>query len=165
MGWVEALEQRERIVAVLTRATETGPAELAADATQLLTDLRATWVREKRWRNDHRPIATMHVAGDVVDIREPRPSCPRYIVNRYQLCALCGVDLIHGRWAIFLQPGEVCGVLGTIVYTPSGHHRHDERPCQPAPGSGDECERSGSPSTSPATRATTSSTTSTSTSS
>lgn len=131
-GWAGVYELRERTVQLLERiaadhADNLGSSATAAMAAGLLVDLRATWVREKRWRNSNLPVAVLHIAGPVIDCRQPRPSCPRYIVDRRQACARCGAELIHGRWAVFFDVGAPVGVLGSIAYLSTGHHQ--EVPC------------------------------------
>lgn len=144
-AWLGELELRERIVGVLDGLVAGQPDAAAAE--QLLADLRSVWIREKRWRNDTLPVATVHVAGVVVDLREPRPSCPRYIADRWQSCSQCGAELLHGRWALFYEPGELVGVLGTVVYpaSPTMSHRR-EQTCTATREH--QCQESASPSSS-----------------
>lgn len=124
-GW----ELRSRLVEVLEHAAALDDQEqLAAAAAQLLSDYRAVWVRERRWRNtDPLPPVLVHVAGEVIACREYRRSCPGYIVDQRQACARCGAELIRGRWAVFVTPGEPVAKHGTIAYPPRG--RPNEMPC------------------------------------
>jgi hypothetical protein len=84
-------------------------------ARTLQAEILARGIRIRRWRNDpsNVPRSISHVAG-VVDVqREPRRSCPRYIVDRAQACARCGEPLAVGKWALFFSPGEsVTKLLG-----------------------------------------------------
>ncbi len=129
MGTRGAYELRQRTAALLERVVVEAAGELADDAARLLDDLRAVWVRERRWRNDGRQLASVeHVAGAVIDCREDRSWCPGYIVDRRQTCARCGAVLVHGRWSLFFAPGDlVAQRLGdTPIYTaPDG----TETPC------------------------------------
>lgn len=131
-GW----ELRERLVDVLEQVSELDELTVAVAAAQLLADFRSVWVRERRWRNNGPPPApVIHVAGPVIACREYRRSCPGYIVDQRQACALCGSELIRGRWGVFFEQGDVVAKLGTIVYLPHGNDR--EIACSPteeAPG-------------------------------
>lgn len=86
-----------------------------------MRDLAASGVRIRRWRN---PIGgpplvyVRHVAGPVIDVRSPRPSCPRYIADRYQDCSDCGRTLLHGRWEYFYPVGQHV----TQLVTAAGDH-------------------------------------------
>ncbi len=99
-------------------------------AATLLEDLRAVWVRERRWRNSSLPTATVHLAGPIIDCRENRRSCPGYIVDRRQACARCGEQLIRSRWGLFYAPDALVAVLGTVTYAAAG--RPGEAPCSAA---------------------------------
>jgi len=123
---VDSLVLRQRVVDVLERAVAGVDVEPDAAAT-LLADLRAVWVRERRWRNSSLPTATVHLAGPVIDCREYRRSCPGYIVDRRQTCARCGVQLTRGRWALFYPADTAVAVLGTVTYPAAG--RPGEAPC------------------------------------
>jgi len=123
---VDSLVLRQRVVDVLERTAAGGDVEPDLAAT-LLADLRAVWVRERRWRNSSLPTATVHLAGPVIDCREYRRSCPGYIVDRRQACTRCGVQLIQGRWALFYPPDSLVAVLGTVTYPAAG--RPGEAPC------------------------------------
>lgn len=119
-------ELREQLVHVLeqTAAGEADPVAAAA----LLEQLRAVWVRERRWRNTGPPKPSIvHVAGPVISCRQARPSCPGYIVDRRQACELCGEELVRGRWALFFDLGADVATYGTIHYLATGHDR--EVPC------------------------------------
>jgi len=127
---VNSLVLRERVVDVLERAA--AGADVEPDlAARLLADLRAVWVRERRWRNSSLPTATVHLAGEVINCREYRRSCPGYIVDRRQTCTRCGEQLVRGRWAVFFTPGGHVAALGTVLYDAAG--RPGEAPCT-APG-------------------------------
>lgn len=77
-------------------------------ARTLQHEISARGIRIRRWRNDpsNVPRHVAHVAGGIEVQREPRPSCPGYIVNRSQDCLDCGESLALGRWAPFFYPGE-----------------------------------------------------------
>lgn len=81
---------------------------LACQAARVLEEVAQTGLRVTRWRNDlERPaVVDVHVAGQVWNSREYRRSCPGYIVDRRQACALCGLQLVRGRWNRFFEPGE-----------------------------------------------------------
>jgi hypothetical protein len=128
-GAVHEWELREQLVHVLEQ-TAAGNADPPA-AAALLEQLRAVWVRERRWRNTTSPKpAVVHVAGAVINCREARPSCPGYIVDRRQTCQLCGEQLVRGRWALFFDEGQPVAVYGEhapIRYPATGHAA--EVPC------------------------------------
>lgn len=118
-GWQSTYALRERTVAVL-EAAAAGRAS-PDDAAQLLVDLRATWTREKRWRNNEGPRRpVLHVAGPVIACREYRRSCPGFIVDRRQACSTCGQELVRGRWAMFFDEGADVAALGSVVFVLSG---------------------------------------------
>jgi len=82
---------------------------LGCRARVLQAALTASGIRIKRWRNaigGQRLRRIGHTAGPVVVQRQARPSCPRYIVDRRQLCANCPEELAAGKWALFFTPGE-----------------------------------------------------------
>jgi Recombinase len=108
-GWQAVYVLRERTVAVLEQAAA-GRLDPAA-AAALLSDLRASWSREKRWRNDTLPVPALHVAGPVIDSRTNVRSCPGLIVDRRQTCQRCGVELCRGRWAMFFVEHQAVGVM------------------------------------------------------
>jgi hypothetical protein len=126
-------ELREQLVHVL-EAAAAGSAD-ASEAAALLEQLRAVWVRERRWRNTSAPKpAVVHVASPVINCREARPSCPGYIVDRRQTCQVCGQQLVRGRWALFFDEGQRVAVYGArapITYAATGHEA--EVPCSGAP--------------------------------
>lgn len=122
---------RERLVDVLEQVAAGDPADVdqvAAVAAELLADLRQVWIRDRRWRNDGTPKPVLvHQAGEVIACREYRRSCPGYIVDQRQTCTLCGAQLVHGRWAVFYEPGAAVAQLGTITYP--AHGTATETPC------------------------------------
>lgn len=73
----------------------------------LKTEIVARGIRIHRWRNDsgNVPRRVSHVAGPVDIEREPRRSCPGYIVDRTQVCIDCGEILASGKWALFFSYG------------------------------------------------------------
>lgn len=111
------LELRERTVSLLEQVArhELVDLQLAREAGELLEDLRAVWVREKRWRNDGpAPIRWVHRAGPVINSREYRRSwSATYIVDCRQACTRCGQELVRGRWAIFFDQGQELAATGT----------------------------------------------------
>jgi hypothetical protein len=117
-------ELRERTAMLLEQVAASG-GEHAQAAVELLADLRLTWTREKRWRNTgvERPPAVIHIAGPVINCRQPRPSCPGYIVDRRQTCELCGAELAHGRWVYFYEQGQAVAVCGSVTLPADGKHR------------------------------------------
>jgi hypothetical protein len=108
-GWQAVYDLRERTVAALEQAAA-GRLD-PASAAVLLSDLRASWSREKRWRNNALPVQLLHVAGPVIDSRRYVRSCPRFIVERRQACTVCGAELIRGRWAVFFADGQVVAAM------------------------------------------------------
>ena len=118
-GWQSVYLLRERTAALLEAAAD-GRHD-PAEARRLLEDLRASWTREKRWRNNAPRRPVRHQAGPVIDSREYRRSCPQFIVDRRQACSVCGAELVRGRWAMFFTEGTEVAVLGTIKYAATGH--------------------------------------------
>lgn len=85
---------------------------LGCRARALLEDVVARGIRIRRWRQKAEPVvATVHVAGAVIACREYRRSCPLYIVDRRQACAVCGAELVRGTWALFYNPGDRVAVI------------------------------------------------------
>lgn len=85
---------------------------LGCRARTVLDFLTTAGFRLKRWRNPPEPpLSVVHVAGDVIDCREYRRSCPGFIVDRRQTCTECGRELVRGRWALFFQPGDLVSIL------------------------------------------------------
>lgn len=144
---MELLEVRAELVAIAT-ATATLPCTcrpgrgdcLACRASSAVDDLASRGLRMHRWRNTSpAPRAVVHVAGDVVDERRPRPGMPRFIVDRWQCCTVCGHELVHGRWALFYAPDALVAVRASrsgtgrasLVFPASGSVR--EEPCWAPP--------------------------------
>jgi DNA invertase Pin-like site-specific DNA recombinase len=140
---VEFDDMRYELVAIAT-ATATlpctcpleGPPCLAHRAAAAVDNMTTRGLRMHRWRNTGpAPRAVVHVAGDVVDERTPRPGHPRYISQRWQSCEKCAQELVRGRWALFYVPGALVAVrpsrsgAGRASLTFPATGSSDEQPC------------------------------------
>lgn len=107
-------EFREKVVAVLRAAAALEcrcdppfSACVACQAAGVLHEVAEIGLRMQRWRNGlGTVVVTVHIAGQVWVSREYRRSCPGYIVDRRQACALCGIELARGKWGMFFDPGD-----------------------------------------------------------
>lgn len=101
------------------------------EASELLSDLRFVWVRERRWGNTGAAITLVHVAGDVIACREWRGYHQR-VVGRRQGCRRCGARLVEctgpsiGPSSVWYTPGEEVRTFGPRI---PGLQDDQERPC------------------------------------